>query len=166
RAPLNPTVPADAHDSVSPLVSVIVTIVLMNVALMWAIARVTPLRTRFFGAAFAPAAGFAVSAMDVLRTRIDRNYAVPARSTRFFKPRLNDRRRLRRLLPELLHALFAGDGLARPLAGTGVGAGALAADRERAAVPVAAVAADVAQPRDVLLDAAAQGALDQEALVD
>src|SRR5215813_11092346 len=36
RLPLNPTVPADAKHSVSPLVSVIVTMVLLNVALMWA----------------------------------------------------------------------------------------------------------------------------------
>jgi hypothetical protein len=48
---LEPTVPADAHDSVSPLVSVMVIIVLLNVALMWAIAAVTPLRTCFFGRA-------------------------------------------------------------------------------------------------------------------
>src|SRR2546428_12607669 len=34
RAPLKPTVPADAHDSVSPLVSVIVIIVLLNDDLM------------------------------------------------------------------------------------------------------------------------------------
>src|SRR4051812_27609770 len=63
RAPLNPTVPADAHDSVSPLVSVIVIIVLLNVALMYATARVTPLRMRFLGAPLAPAAVFEVSAM-------------------------------------------------------------------------------------------------------
>src|SRR5215469_16284276 len=41
RAPLNPTVPADAQLSVSPLVSVIVTIVLLKVALMWAMPRLT-----------------------------------------------------------------------------------------------------------------------------
>src|SRR5215470_11118498 len=35
RLPLKPTVPADAKHSVSPLVSVIVTIVLLKVALMW-----------------------------------------------------------------------------------------------------------------------------------
>ena len=50
------------------------------------------------------------------------------------------------LLTEFLHALLAGDGLARALAGAGVGAGALAADGQAAAVTVAAVAADVAQP--------------------
>src|SRR5438045_991983 len=41
REPLKPTVPADAKQSVSPFVSVIVTIVLLNVALMWATPRLT-----------------------------------------------------------------------------------------------------------------------------
>src|SRR6202051_4464671 len=41
RLPLKPTVPADAKQSVSPFVSVIVTMVLLNVALMWAMPRVT-----------------------------------------------------------------------------------------------------------------------------
>src|SRR5207253_8540740 len=64
RAPLNPAVPADAQEIVSPLVSVIVTIVLLNVALMCATPRVTPLRIFFFAPAFAPPAGLpAASAM-------------------------------------------------------------------------------------------------------
>src|SRR5262245_8406258 len=50
----------------------------------------------------------------------------------------------------LLDALLAGDCLARALAGAGVGAGALAADRQTAAVAQAAVALDVPQPGDVL----------------
>src|SRR5439155_20647713 len=41
RLPLKPTVPAEAKQSTSPLVSVIVTIVLLNVALMWATPRLT-----------------------------------------------------------------------------------------------------------------------------
>src|SRR5438105_14643917 len=41
RLPLKPTVPADAKQSVSPLVSEIVTIVLLNVALIWATPRLT-----------------------------------------------------------------------------------------------------------------------------
>src|SRR5262245_42270238 len=41
RLPLKPTVPAEAKQSVSPFVSVIVTIVLLNVALMWATPRLT-----------------------------------------------------------------------------------------------------------------------------
>ena len=35
-APLKPVTPADAHDNVSPFKSVIVIIVLLNVALIWA----------------------------------------------------------------------------------------------------------------------------------
>ncbi len=41
RLPLKPHVPALAQQSVSPLVSVIVTVVLLNVALMWATPTVT-----------------------------------------------------------------------------------------------------------------------------
>src|SRR3984893_15937867 len=41
RLPLKPTVPADAKHNVSPVVSVMVTMVLLNVALMWAIPRLT-----------------------------------------------------------------------------------------------------------------------------
>ena len=41
RLPLKPTVPAEAKQSVSPLVSVIVTIVLLKVALIWAMPRLT-----------------------------------------------------------------------------------------------------------------------------
>src|SRR3954469_9193272 len=48
RLPLNPTVPADAAHRVSPLVSVIVTIVLLNVLWMWAIPRLTLRRAFFF----------------------------------------------------------------------------------------------------------------------
>ena len=45
REPLKPIVPADSRISTSPLGSVIVTSVLLNVALMWAIARDTLRRT-------------------------------------------------------------------------------------------------------------------------
>src|SRR5437870_1828704 len=41
RLPLQPTVPAEAKQSTSPLVSVMVTLVLLKVALMWAIPRLT-----------------------------------------------------------------------------------------------------------------------------
>src|SRR5258706_10657225 len=80
RAPLNPTVPADAHEIVSPLVSVMVTIVLLNVALMWATPLVTPLRIFFFAPAFAPVAVLACSPMgDACLSLADRpDYAVPA----------------------------------------------------------------------------------------
>ena len=62
-APLKPTVPADAHEMVSPLGSVIVTMVLLNVDLMCAMPRVTPLRIFFLtadGFALAMRWGFAM----------------------------------------------------------------------------------------------------------
>src|SRR5687768_9226938 len=70
------------------------------------------------------------------------------------------------LLTELLHALLPGDGLARTLSRAGVGTRALSADGEAAAVTVAAPAPDLAQPRDVLLDVAPQGAFHQERAVE
>src|SRR5215510_3048108 len=48
RLPLKPTVPADAVQSVSPLVSVMVTMVLLNVDLMCAMPRLTLRRVFFF----------------------------------------------------------------------------------------------------------------------
>src|SRR5207248_3536159 len=63
-------------------------------------------------------------------------------------------------------ALLPGDGLARTFAGAGVGARALAADRQAAAVAVATPTADVAQPRDVLLDAPPQSAFHQVRAID
>lgn len=45
REPLKPLVPALAQQRVSPLVSVMVTVVLLNVAFTWAIADVTLRRT-------------------------------------------------------------------------------------------------------------------------
>src|SRR5688572_7686893 len=48
RLPLKPTVPAEANVSVSPLVSVMVTMVLLNVDLMWAMPRLTFRRAFFF----------------------------------------------------------------------------------------------------------------------
>src|SRR5207253_6506338 len=78
RAPLNPAVPADAQEIVSPLVSVIVTIVLLNVALMCATPRVTPLRIFFFAAPGLAAAVFDASAMFVRSFADQPDYAVPA----------------------------------------------------------------------------------------
>src|SRR5215217_3101675 len=57
QAPLKPCVPAEAQAMVSPVTSVMVTMVLLKVALMWATPRVTPLRIFFFAPAFAPPAG-------------------------------------------------------------------------------------------------------------
>src|SRR5690606_24644101 len=47
RLPLKPLVPALAQQRVSPLVSVMVTIVLLNVATMWATPTATLRRVRF-----------------------------------------------------------------------------------------------------------------------
>src|SRR5688572_27323989 len=57
RLPLKPHVPALAQHRASPLVSVIVTTVLLNVALTWAIATVTLRRTFFFLVVAATAMG-------------------------------------------------------------------------------------------------------------
>src|SRR5688500_9757979 len=78
RAPLKPCVPADAHEIVSPFVSVMVTIVLLNVALMCATPRVTPLRIFFFAAPGLAAAVFAASAMSLVSFADLPDYAVPA----------------------------------------------------------------------------------------
>src|ERR1700748_2469355 len=56
------------------------------------------------------------------------------------------------------HFLLAGDGLGRPLAGAGVGVGALAADRQALAVTQAAIAAQVHQALDVHCHVRGQGA--------
>src|SRR5438874_13776295 len=64
RLPLKPTVPAEAKQSVSPLVSVMVTMVLLNVALMWAMPRLTlrrALRFLLLATAQAPRQVFTVS---------------------------------------------------------------------------------------------------------
>src|SRR3954463_5768966 len=46
------------------------------------------------------------------------------------------------------HFLLAGDGLGRPLAGAGIGVGALSADRQALAVTKAAIAAQIHQALD------------------
>src|SRR5690349_16757439 len=62
--------------------------------------------------------------------------------------------------------LLAGDRLRRPLAGAGVGMGPLAADRQTAAMAQPAIAAEIHQPLDVERDLAAQIALDHVVAVD
>src|SRR5207244_3810331 len=64
------------------------------------------------------------------------------------------------------HALLAGDGLAHTLSGAGVGSRALAAHRQTAAVTQAAVAADVTQTGNVLLNLATQLAFNDVFLVE
>jgi len=55
------------------LVSVMVTIVLLNVALMWATPLVTPLRIFFFAPAFAPVAVLGLFAHDSISFCADRS---------------------------------------------------------------------------------------------
>src|SRR5262249_20800694 len=107
RLPLKPTVPAEAKQSVSPLVSVMVTMVLLKVALMWATPRLT----------FRRCLRFLLLATVYLPLGIFLPPSPP-----------NTGERGGRLATHLLDALLAGHGLARPLARAGVGAGALAAD--------------------------------------
>src|SRR5476651_163683 len=64
------------------------------------------------------------------------------------------------------HFLLAGDRLGRPLAGAGIGVGALTADRQALAVTQAPVAAQIHQALDVHRHVAAQIALDQKVAVD
>ena len=109
----------------SPLVSVMVTIVLLNVALMWAMPRLTLRR-----------------ALRFLLLATDANLPMNSRRTCGRQHRAVTRDHCR-LAAHFLDALLAGDGLARALAGAGVGPGALAADRQTAAMPQAAIAADV-----------------------
>src|SRR5215475_1565673 len=69
RLPLKPHVPALAQHRASPLVSVIVTTVLLNVALTWAIATVTLRRTFFFLVVVAAAAVWAIVRQSSFVTR-------------------------------------------------------------------------------------------------
>src|SRR5580698_5302326 len=64
------------------------------------------------------------------------------------------------------HFLLAGDRLGRPLAGAGIGVGALAADRQALAMAQAAIAAQIHQALDVHGDVAAQIAFHQKVAVD
>src|SRR5207253_5933891 len=101
--------------------------------------------------------------------RIIRTIALPARflkmSNEYRAKRRGTHYSLVQLLTEFLNALLTGDRLARALAGTGIGAGALAADRKAATVAAATVAANFLQPADALLDLAAKCAFDQVAAV-
>src|SRR3954469_9352749 len=64
------------------------------------------------------------------------------------------------------HFLLAGDRLGRPLAGTGIGVGALAANRQALTVAQAPIAAQIHQPLDVHRHFAAQVAFNLEVAVD
>src|SRR5207253_966909 len=69
-------------------------------------------------------------------------------------------------LPLLAYLLLAGDGLLGTLAGAGVGMGALAVDRQAAAVADALVTADLDLALDVLGDVTPQVTLDLAVVID
>src|SRR5215472_4757390 len=100
RLPLKPTVPAEAYQRVSPLVSVMVTMVLLNVALMWAIPRLTLRRCLRF----------------LLLATVEKPSRRRAHACRSPRRRARARPSPSVLAALLLDALLAGDGLARPLA--------------------------------------------------
>ena len=62
-------------------------------------------------------------------------------------------------LAEFLHALLAGNCLARTFAGAGIRLGSLAADGQAAAVPGTPVAADVAKAGNIALHRSTKTAL-------
>src|SRR3954469_3071075 len=66
----------------------------------------------------------------------------------------------------LRRLLLAGDGLGRPLAGAGVGVGALTADRQALAVTQTTVAAEIHQPLDIDGNFTPQIAFDHIVTVD
>src|ERR1700685_2260965 len=150
RLPLNPEVPAVAQHNTSALTSVMVTIVLLNVALMYATARVT-LRRTFFR--FDLAKSFLQTSADALSR--------PPRSICRAGPLA-----VGLLVTHLLDALLAGNCLLHALARPRVGSSALAAHRQTPAMPQAAVAVNLAQPRNILLHAAAELAFDDDFLVE
>src|ERR1700733_202870 len=126
---------------VLPCTSVIVIIVLLNVAFTCATPEAMFLRSR-------------------LRTRVA---SLPIQN-----PFADRSPWLRRSQTVLLHALFllAGDSLCRAFAGPGIGVGALAAHRQAAAVTQAAITAEIHQPLDVRRDLAAEVAFDDVVAVD
>src|SRR5258708_39096515 len=130
-----------------------VTIVLLNVALMCAMPRLTLrlcLRFLLLATVVCPLAVHLVSA---------------ARSASKDRPcwRCGLRKvgKHRFLAPHFLHALLARHRLPRPLARPGVGPRPLAVDRQAAAVPQPAVALNLLQARDVLVHLAAQRPFDR-----
>src|SRR5262249_36003817 len=154
----------------SPLGSVIVTVVLLNVALMCTTARLTLRRVfRFLALATAPLLLVWLIQIDSVLNLEDARPRVP-RPTRgsALGPETHNRRSSQSRPREapvpkglarrsvragrsahLLHALLPRHGLAWALAGPCVGAGPLPADRQALAMTKPAVAADVAQPRDI-----------------
>src|SRR5262249_14964701 len=111
-----------------------VTMVLLNVALMWAMPLLTfrlALRFLLFATDVAPRNG---PRAPRCRTSVDA--APPAYSHRT-------------ILPHFLHALLACHSLARPFTGPRIGFRPLPTHRQAAPMTEAPVAADVTQPGDV-----------------
>src|SRR5579871_294501 len=159
RDPLNPMPPALDQATTLPSVSVIVTTVLLNDAWIcarpWWTMRFSP---RFLNVFFRrPAPSFfsgvapsGVAAASLFAMSILVSSQSTVHSSHLF-----------------LHRLLLRDrALARALARARIGARALTADRQRAAVPHAAVAADLHQPLDVHRDLFAEIALDAALLLD
>src|SRR5208282_2528290 len=73
--------------------------------------------------------------------------------------------RSRSRLAQLLDALLSGHSLAWALPGPRIGTRSLAPNRQTLAVPKAPIAADIAEPRDVLLNLATELALDHVLVV-
>src|SRR6185369_7818707 len=136
REPLKPWPPLEAQDSAPPWRSVIVMIVLLNEAWTCAMPSATFLRT-------------------FLRTRCAAVFGALAMLT--FSQSCAGCDRINRSL------LDHGARLARTLAGAGVRAGALTANRQAAAMTEAAIAAQVHQALDVDRHLATQVAFDRQA---
>src|SRR5262249_8468458 len=128
-------VPADDQAMALPWTSVMVIIVLLNVAFTWATPEAMFLRSR-------------------RRTRVA---SLPLHDP-FAAPRPRHGPALCNALSDFL---LAGDRLCRAFACARIGMGALAAHRQPAAVPQPTVAAKVHQPLDVHCDLTSQITLDE-----
>src|SRR5262245_47091939 len=137
REPRKPQPPAVAHDRVFPWRSVMVMIVLLNEACTCAIASSTFLRA-FFGFLGAAAAASAAPAAGAAGAAAGAGAPLVSGFCCSVMPLYLSRRGVE------LHRL-----LARALAGARVGARALAAHRESAAVTDAAPGPEIHQPLDV-----------------
>jgi len=137
---LNPEVPAVAQQSTSPLVSVIVTNVLLNVAFTWATALVTFFRI-FFLFAFA-----------IVRTfRIQET---------FVKGPLTGS------MLHILHTLFPCDCLLHTFTSTSISSGSLPSYRQTSAMPDPSVAANLSQTRDILLNLPTKSPFNRQLFVE
>src|SRR2546425_1334192 len=147
REPLNPTFPALAQATVWPSMSVIVTIVLLNVDWTWAIPLIPTFRSRFF-------LGFGATAG-----------AVAGASATRFSSRSGCRLR-RRTLRRGRDPLHRARRLLGTLAGPRVGPRSLPSDRKILPMPEAPISADIHQALDVHCNLAAARSLDLELRLD